>query len=258
MGEEAFQTGGRVRVTVFAQPADLAPAAADRIAAIIQEAIGLRGHARIALAGGSTPRPAYRLLADPPHREAIGWNALEVFWGDERCVRPDHPESNYGMAREALLSRVPIPPQQVHRMRGELPDPNEAAAEYEATLRAAFAVQSRELPRFDLVLLGLGPDGHTASLFPGTAAVRERSRWVVGHWVEKLLANRLTLTPPVLNAARRVLFMVSGATKAGVLREILEGPADADRLPAHVIRPTEGTVEWLLDRAAASQLRWPH
>ncbi len=165
--------------------------------------------------------------------------------------------SNYSMAHEALLSRVPIPPQQVHRMRGELANPDEAAREYEETLRTAFGLEAGKLPRFDLILLGLGPDGHTASLFPGAAPIQEKIRWVVGHWVQKLLANRLTLTPPVLNAARHVLFMVSGATKAEVLREVLEGPADPNRLPAQIIKPTDGTVEWLLDRAAASGLSRP-
>ncbi len=257
MGSETFELGGGRRVSVFDLAADLGPAAAERIAALVQEAIGARGRARIALAGGSTPKPAYHLLAEPPYREAVRWSALEVFWGDERCVRPDHPESNYRMAHEALLCRVPIPPGQVHRMRGELADPEAAAADYEAALRAAFAVKPGEVPRFDLILLGLGADGHTASLFPGTAAIRERSRWVVGHWVQKLLASRLTLTPPVLNAARRVLFLVSGATKADVLRDVLEGPADPDRFPAQIVRPVEGRVEWLLDRAAASRLGRP-
>ncbi len=257
MGGDAVEVKGQGRVLVFETPEELAPAVADRIAALTQQANGAQGRARIALAGGSTPKPAYALLAEPPRRDAIRWADLEVFWGDERCVRPDHPMSNYRMAHEVLLSRVPIPPEQVHRMRGELANPAEAAGAYEETLRTAFGLKAGELPRFDLVLLGLGPDGHTASLFPGTAAIQEKTRWVVGHWVQKLLANRLTLTPPVLNAARHVLFMVSGATKAELVREVLEGAADPNRLPAQIIKPTDGSVEWLLDRAAASSLRRP-
>jgi 6-phosphogluconolactonase len=257
MGREVFEGSGQGRVVVFDESAELAPAAADRIATLSQQALGARGCVRIALAGGSTPKPAYALVAEPPYRDAIRWSAVAVFWGDERCVRPDHPESNYRMVQDTLLSRVPIPSEQVHRMRGEVENVDEAAQEYEETLRTAFGLKPGEVPRFDLILLGLGPDGHTASLFPGTAAIRETRRWVVGHWVQKLLANRLTLTPPLLNAARHVLFLVSGATKADVLREVLEGPADPNRLPAQIVRPTDGTVEWLLDRAAASHLNRP-
>ncbi len=254
---EEFAVGGRGRVVVVSAAAELARAAAERVAALSQQALAARGRLRIALAGGSTPRPAYALLADPPYRDAIGWSAVEVFWGDERCVRPDHPMSNYRMAHETLLFRVPIPPEQVHRMRGELTDPDAAAQEYEETLRAAFGVHSGGLPRFDLILLGLGPDGHTASLFPGTAAIRETRRWVVGHWVQQILASRLTFTPLLVNAAHHVLFMVSGASKAEVLHAVLEGPADPSRLPAQAVRPTDGAVEWLLDQAAASRLTRP-
>jgi len=174
---------------------------------------------------------------------------VHVFWGDERCVPPEHPESNYRLAREALLDHVPLPLANIHRIHTER-EPAQAAADYERTLRRFFGPGNA--PRFDLVLLGLGTDGHTASLFPGTPAVQEHERWVVAHYVPSLAAWRVTLTPAVLNAADQVTFLVAGAEKAGVLDRVLNGPCQPDVLPAQVVRPAGGSLLWLVDAAAQS------
>jgi 6-phosphogluconolactonase len=176
------------------------------------------------------------------------------FWSDERHVPPDDPESNYRMAKESLLSKVPIPAANVFRVAGENPDAVSAAAEYEQTLRKFFASGPREVPRFDLILLGLGPDGHTASLFPETTALAEKSRLVVANRVEKLKTTRITFTLPLLNAARSIAFLVSGTDKAGILKEILEGNAPGEKYPSKLVRPNDGDVIWFVDRAAASEL----
>jgi 6-phosphogluconolactonase len=176
------------------------------------------------------------------------------FWGDERHVPPDNPDSNYRMAKETLLSKAAIPPANIFRIPAENPDASAAADAYEQTLRKFFAVAPGEFPRFDLILLGIGPDGHTASLFPETAALEETSRLVVANWVEKLQTNRITFTLPVLNAARCVAFLVSGTDKAAVLHEVLEGNAPAEKYPSKLVRPSEGKLIWFVDRAAASQL----
>ena len=240
-------------VIVCEAPAAAMAAAGERFVTLVREAVTERGCARIAIAGGRTPEAMYRLLAEPPYRKRVDWARAEVFWGDERCVSPDHTDSNYRMALEALISRVPIPATHVHRMRGEV-DPTAAAQEYERTLRTVFGETGDGPPRFDLILLGLGPDGHTASLFPGTPVVREATQWVAAAWVARFETWRLTLTPPVLNAARHVLFLVAGADKTETVRAVLEGPLDLDRLPAQIVRPSEGRVEWILDREAGSRL----
>lgn len=240
----------------FADGEALARAAAEEFTRRAEAAV--RDHARfsVALSGGSTPRRLYRLLADPaqPFRDRIDWSATHVFWGDERHVPPDHPDSNYRMVREALLDLVPIPAGNVHRMRGEESDAARAASSYEAELRAFFS-DAPEQPRFDLVLSGLGADAHTASLFPGSAAVRERERWVVASWVEKLASWRITLTPAVFDRAAAVIFLVQGEDKADALRAVLEGERDPDRYPAQVVRPENGELLWLIDDAAANRLR---
>ncbi len=177
-----------------------------------------------------------------------------MFWGDERCVPPDHPESNYGMAKAALLDKVGLGEGHAIRILGEMTPAQEAARDYERKLRLFF--RDEELPRFDLILLGLGEDGHTASLFPGTAALAERERWVVANHVERLNADRITLTLPAINAAHRVLFLVSGESKAAVVREIFRDDVSNDRFPAQLVRPGSGEVAWLLDAAAAQRL-WP-
>lgn len=229
----------------------LARAAAGEIAKSARESIAERGRFTIALSGGGTPRPVYRRLAEEPR---IDWSRTHVFWGDERHVPPDHAESNFGMAHDELLSKVPIPPANVHRMRAENPSAERAAEEYAWTLRSAFDLEEGEWPHFDLVLMGMGEDGHTASLFPGSDTVRERSRLVIAPWVEKLHAFRITLTAPVFDNARLALFLVSGKEKAGALKAVLEGDFEPDRHPAQIVRPEEGRLLWMVDRAAASRL----
>ena len=242
-----------IDLRIFDSGAELAEAAAEEFTGRAEEAVHARGRFVVALSGGSTPRRLFARLADPsqPFRDRIDWRAVHLFWGDERHVPPDHPESNFRMTRETLLDAVPIPAANVHRMRGEEPDAARAAALYEDELRAFFS----GAPRFDLVLLGLGADAHTASMFPGTAVMRERERWVAAPWVEKLESFRITLTPAVLDRAAAVMFLVQGEEKAGAVRAVLEGDRDADRSPAQAVRPTEGEILWLLDRAAASSLK---
>lgn len=241
-------------VTRLASPLAVAEAAAARIADAIRRAVDRRGRARLALSGGKTPRETYARLARAPHLDQVPWQQVDVFWGDERCVPPDHAESNYRLALEALLFHVPIPKRNVHRMRGEI-DPAAAAREYEVTLRTACGAPPREIPRLDAVLLGLGGDGHTASLFPGSPALAEPERLALATYVQKLHGWRITLTPRTLNAARNLLFLVTGAEKAATVREVLQGPRDPARLPAQVIHPADGRVEWLLDDDAAKLLQ---
>lgn len=218
------------------------------------EAIADRGVFRLALAGGDTPRAVYRALAAKP--DALSWAETELFWGDEREVPPDHAESNYGAVSKDLLQRLPQPPRAVYRIEAEHGAAT-AAWRYEATLRRAFRLVPGELPRFDLVLLGMGNDGHTASLFPGSDALAEQKRWVAAPWIAALGAHRITLTYPVLNAARAVLFLVAGEAKAATLARVLEGPHDTTALPAQGISPTEGELLWWVDRAAAALLKGP-
>jgi 6-phosphogluconolactonase len=238
---------------IYPDAASLARAAAEHFINLATEAIAARGQFVVALSGGSTPRATYALLASDGFAARVDWSRVHVFWGDERCVPPDHPDSNYRMARETLLDHVPLPTGDVHRIRGEV-HPEEAAADYERTLRSFFAPQARDkepTPHFDLVLLGMGEDGHTASLFPGTAA-HEQTRWVVAYYVDKLGAWRVTLTPVAINAAAHVTFLVSGAGKAARLREVLSEPYQPDVLPAQIVRPTNGHLLWLTDVAAVS------
>ena len=238
-------------VRVFADAAELMQAAAGEIVRAAEQAVAARGRFTWALSGGSTPRDLYRLLASDSWRDRLPWPAIHFFWGDERHVPPDHPESNFRMAREAMLDTVPVPSDNIHRVRAEEPDVQRAAAEYEATLRSFFD-PTDDWPRFDLILLGLGKDGHTASLFPGGAAVHERERLVVAPWVEAQRTYRITLTPPVLNHARRAVFLVSGEEKAEALHAVIEGEHQPDRYPAQVV---EGNCLWMVDRAAARLLQ---
>src|SRR5215213_11632312 len=232
-------------VHVYDNPEDLAEAAAREFAARADEAIGERGRFAVVFAGGSTPKATYEALArDYAHR--IDWSSVHVFFGDERGVPPDHEDSNYRMAREAFLDHVPVG--SVHRMQGELP-PGEAEEAYEQDLRNFFGTE--ELPRFDLILLGIGGDGHTASLFPETSALEVHDRWVVANPVLKLETTRITLTVPVINAARAVYFLVAGEGKAEPVAKILEGDPDPREYPASLIQPANGPT-WMLDRAAAS------
>ena len=229
-------------------------AAAEVFVRAATEAVRTADRFTVALAGGSTPRGLYGLLADPTHRDRIAWNSVHVFWGDERHVPPDHADSNFRMANEALLTRVPVDPSQVWRIKGEYPDPSQAAAEYERKLRDVFGLRAGQLPRFDLVLLGMGDDGHTASLFPGTAALGERQRLVVANRVPKFNTDRITLTAPVINNAASVMFLVQGADKAPALKAVLESPFEPERLPAQLIRPDTGRLLWIVDQSAAGLL----
>jgi 6-phosphogluconolactonase len=247
---------GEREIEVVTSPAELAERAAARFTELANRALGARGRFTVALAGGSTPRALYSVLADPagPFRSRIAWQRIEFFWGDERHVPPEHPDSNFRMATEAMLARVPVSPQQVHRIEAELASA-EAAERYEGVLRSVFDLAPGELARFDLVLLGMGSEGHTGSLFPGSAALHEERRQVVAVWVEKLGVERITLTPPVLNAARCVIFLVAGGEKAATLHEVLEGELRPDTYPAQAVQPTDGDLVWLVDRAAAAGLR---
>ena len=239
-----------MNLLVHETPQELAHAAARDFAAKAQESMGERRRFAVALAGGSTPKATYEVLARD-HAHELDWSKIHVFFGDERTVPPDHEDSNYRMAQEALLSRVPVG--SVHRMRCELP-PEEAASAYEQELREFFGTPD-EPPSFDQILLGLGEDGHTASLFPHTPALDVTDRWVVANPVEKLDTIRLTLTVPVINSARVVNFLVAGEGKAGALREILEGDADPHEYPAKFVRPEDGDLTWMVDRTAAKLLQ---
>ena len=236
---------------ILADPAELSRAAAEEFLRLAPRNIASSGQFTVSLAGGSTPRAAYEILAQQP--EKIFWDKVYIFFGDERCVPPEHQESNYGMARAALLAHVPIPSQNVHRMRGEL-DPAAAAEQYDQDLRGFFRLGRGEFPSFDLIMLGMGDDGHTASLFPGSDALRETSRLAVANWVEKFHQHRLTLTFPVLNNAAEVMFLVAGAAKAKVLGEIFGENAPRDRYPVQKVKPAAGRTLWLLDRAAVQSL----
>lgn len=259
-GAGAGGAGGARGATVLRVPdADAAArAAAEVFTAAARAAADGRGRFTVALAGGATPRALYRLLAEPRagFRDRIPWDRVHVFFGDERHVPPDHPDSNFRMAREALLDHVPAA--SVHRLRGELPDAGAAAAEYQAELARAFGLPAEgPPPALDLVLLGLGVDGHTASLFPGSDALLERRRWVAAPFVERLGAHRLTLTLPTLDRAREVLFVVVGAEKAGAVGRVLAPAAGDPPPPAARVRPEAGPARWIVDAAAASRLPRP-
>ena len=244
--------GSEPIVTVLDDPAALADTAARLIADAAAEAIAARGRFTIALAGGATPRATYARLARPPFCDQVEWSRTWVCFGDERAVPPEHPDSNYGMAQATLLSKVPLPAAQVLRIRAEAEDPEAAAAEYATALGRVFATRRGELPRFDLVLLGLGVDGHTASLFPGSPVLKEVFRTVAAvHAAAAAIPQRLTLTFPVLNASARVVFLVAGPEKAKVVRAVL---VDGALLPAAMVRPDPGKLVWLLDRGAAALL----
>lgn len=245
-------------IQVLSEPQELSGAAADEFVRLAGEAIQARGLFTIALAGGSTPKMLYALLAGDAYRSRVPWDKIHFFWGDERHVPPDHKDSNFRMTLENMLSKVTVPAGNVHRVKSENPDARKAADEYEKELRDFFTshkLLANSLPRFDLVLLGMGPDGHTASLFPGTHAIREHERWVAAPWVDKFQTYRITLTPPVINNSACILFFVSGDEKAETLRIVLEGAAETDRYPSQTIRPTNGTLRWLVDRTAARLLR---
>ncbi len=223
----------------------LAEMAAGRIVAVASAAMGRKERFSLVLTGGSTPKPLYRLLSGAPWVDRIDWSRVDIFFGDERCVPPDDPASNYGMAKETMLDALPIPGDRIHRMRGEIA-PAAAAAEYDALLRSHFGDGGA-----DMLLLGLGANAHTASLFPHTAALHDTGHRAVENWVGELGAHRLTMTAGFINRAAEVMFLVSGAEKAEAVRRVLEGEGDPESAPARLIDPTDGALVWLMDTMAA-------
>jgi 6-phosphogluconolactonase len=242
-------------VVAFPSVEALHRAAAERFIASAAQAAAARGAFRVALSGGTTPRALYALLAtDSELRKRVPWAAVRFFWSDERHVGPEDPASNFGMAKAAMLEPLGIAADRIKRIRGELADADEAARAYEQDIHQEFGSRQPTAPRFDLILLGLGSDGHTASLFPGSPALHERRRLVVAHHVAQLDTDRITMTVPILNAAVDVIFLVAGLDKAPALQEVLHGPDDPQRLPAQLVQPSDGRVSWLIDPAAASAL----
>jgi 6-phosphogluconolactonase len=242
-----------VEIRTLTTPQELFAAAAEEVVRAATDAVAQRGRFTIALSGGSTPRSLFNLLATNA-RTVLPWDRMFFFWGDERHVPPTDPDSNYKMAEETMLSKIPVAAGNVFRIAAENPDAAAAAVSYEKTLQKFFALEPGQFPRFDLILLGMGPDGHTASLFPGSAGLQEKSRLVIANWVEKFKTHRLTFTLPVLNAAACVAFLVSGTDKAPALHAVLESDAPGEQYPSQLVRPTDGKLIWLIDRAAASQL----
>jgi 6-phosphogluconolactonase len=242
-----------VEIRTLTTPQELFEAGAELVAHAAKEAVEERGRFTIALSGGSTPRSLYNLLATNA-RTSLPWDRMFFFFGDERHVPSTDKDSNFRMANEAMLSKVPIPEANIFRVPAENPDAAAAAEAYEQSLRKFFSLEPGQVPIFDVILLGLGPDGHTASLFPGTAALQEKSRLVVANWVEKFSTHRITFTLPVLNAARCVAFLVSGTDKAVALEAVLQSNAPGEQYPAKLVHPTNGKLIWLVDRAAASGL----
>ncbi len=234
----------------------LAQLAAEHFADRVDQAVAKRGRARVAISGGSTPKDMFSLLAEAPLKERIAWDKLELFFVDERAVGPDDPDSNYRMTREHLLSKVTIAPENVYRIEGER-DPEEAAALYESAIRAAFRLEGAEAPRFDLVWLGLGDDGHTASLFPHTEGVHELGRIAFANHVPQKDTWRISLSAPVLNEGLDVIFLVSGEAKASPLERVLFGARDVDETPAQLIQPANGALTFLVDPRAATNLPKP-
>ena len=243
-------------VRFLPDPVALCRAAAVEFVRAAVSAVQAKGSFNVALSGGSTPTALYSILADDPAlRSGVPWKQIHFFWGDERHVPPDDPQSNFRTANEKMLSKVPVDASQVSRIKAELQDAAQAASEYEQTLVEHFQTGAGETPVFDLILLGLGPDGHTASLFPFTQALLESRRLVVANWVEKLGAQRITMTVPILNNAAFVMFLAQGLDKAAVVGAVLEGPFQPDTLPAQMIQPGSGRLLWLMDEAAGSMLR---
>lgn len=240
-------------IRVLTTPQELFAAAADEVIHATNEAVAKRGRFTIALSGGSTPKALFNLLAANA-KTSLPWDKMFFFWGDERHVPPTDPDSNYRMADEAMLSKVPVPAGNTFRFAAENPDAAEVASVYEKTLQKFFQLPAGGVPSFDLILLGMGPDGHTASLFPGSSGLQEKSRLVIANWVEKLKTHRLSFTLPVLNAGRCVAFLVSGTDKAAMVKTVLEENVPAEQYPAKLVHPADGKLIWLLDRAAASEL----
>lgn len=242
-------------IRILTDLASIAKRAAQEFLQAATSAVAKNHSFTVALSGGSTPKALYSLLAtDPVLRAQLPWDKMHLYFGDERSVPPDHADSNFRMATEALVSKVPLKPEQVHRIKGESKDTEKAAQDYEQMLRASFKLGEGQFPRFDLMLLGMGNEGHTLSLFPGSKALRETKRIVVRNWVGKLYTERITLTAPAANNAAQVIFLVSGADKALALKGVLEGPYEPEQLPAQMIQPQNGKLLWLVDTAAGGML----
>ncbi len=240
-------------VNIFTNNDTLNSEAAKYIVRLANQAIVTHGRFTFALSGGNTPKTLYGLLASEPYRSQIDWNSVEIFWSDERCVPPDDPESNYHMAEQVLLSKAPIPAANIHRMPADQPDREAASDAYTQEMQRIFGTNG--IPAFDLIQLGMGPEGHTASLFPHQPSLTVTDRLVMPVSVPKPPPDRLTFTPPLLNAARNVLFLVTGTDKAAAVYAVIEGPHQPDEYPAQIVSPPQGEVTWMLDSAAASQLR---
>lgn len=236
-------------------------AAAEQVCRIGQLALDTTGRFSLVLSGGTTPRPLYELLAAPPFSTSLDWNKVQFFWGDERVVSPDDPASNFRMAREAMLDKLKIPAANIHRIRAEEKDLDAAARAYEDEIEQVLgevAGVGRHPPHFNLFLLGMGSDGHTASIYPDTDALQETERWVIPVDVPSLGAKRITMTPPLINSAHFIIFMVTGAAKADIVTSVLQGPRDPRRCPAQLIHPLTGEVIWFADRDASSKLTQYH
>jgi 6-phosphogluconolactonase len=243
-------------VAIYSDIDTLSQEAARYVVRVASESITTHGRFTLALAGGSTPKKLYGLLASEPYRDQIDWALTEIFWSDERCVPSDSEDSNYHLAQEVLLSKVPISATQIHRMPADADNRDQASLAYIQEIQRVFGTNS--IPSFDLIQLGMGPEGHTASLFPHQASLHEQTRLIMPVTVPKPPPLRLTFTPPLLNAATHVLFLVTGQDKADALQAVLEGEYNPDEYPAQIIRPTQGEVTWMLDPAAASKLRAQH
>jgi 6-phosphogluconolactonase len=243
------------KIKIVANADAMSRAAAETMVEHLSKSLQTHDVYSIALSGGSTPKHLYSLLAnDVALRDQIPWDCVHFFWGDERHVSPDHPDSNYRMANEAMLSKAPIPSTNIHRIRTEESVAANAAETYEQEIRRFFKIEAGELPRFNCVLLGMGSDGHTASLFPGTSALEETKRLAVANWIEKFQSYRITLTRLLFNNADRILFLVGGIEKADTLKAVLEDDSKTTRFPVQLIQPTHGEVTWFLDQPAASRL----
>jgi len=245
-----------MHIAIYPDIDSLSQHAAQYVVRIASESIAARGRFTIALSGGTTPRKLYILLGSELYSSQINWQQVYIFWGDERCVAPDNPDSNYYMAQEVLLSKIPIPALQVHRMPADQTDRNAASQAYTAEMQSTFGTHA--IPNFDLIQLGMGPEGHTASLFPHQASLHEAQRLVMPVSVPKPPPDRLTFTPPLLNSARNILFLVSGSEKAEALQAVLEGEYQPEEYPAQIVRPPDGEVVWMLYNAAAAKIQANH
>jgi len=241
-------------LNVFSDLSELSEHSAQFFVEVARRSCGEFGRFTVCLSGGSTPRLTYSLLAQERFSREVEWSRVHIFWGDERCVPLDSSDNHYTMTQELWFSKVPIPPENVHRIKGESADPEGAAEEYEGLLKQFFGLRPGDMPRFDLVFLGMGTDGHTASLFPGTAGLSEEGRLVVAHYVPKLQSYRLTLTFPVFNNADQIVFLANGESKATAMKNVLQATIEDMDIPATIIRPKHGKLVWFVDQAAAGYL----